>query len=307
MLLKTAQHKPAMKRLQGLVRDLFGFSKTETNGFIVLLPLLLIIVLSPSLYRHFKTPSSALPTVQDFYLDSLISEWEANEQRAHESVSTEPISPFNPNTIAYAGLIEAGFPPHLALRIVNYRKKGGRFNAAADLLKIYGMDSTLYLKIRPLIQLPAQTQAKEQLSKKPKYKREVVVFDLNLADTSQLQSLHGIGSKLANRIIAYRQRLGGFVSQDQLTEVYGLDSTVIGLLKKASFIDPGFRPARLNINGATEQEMAQHPYIRYKLAKIIAAYRFQHGTFKEIDDLLSIEKMDPSIVNKIRPYVKVEP
>ncbi len=248
-----------------------------------------------------------MPTIQDVYLDSLLYPWNTENQKLNDSTAARPIAPFNPNISAYEDLIDAGFSQHLALRVINYRKKGGRFKTAEDLLKIYGMDSALYLKILPFIELPLTATAKKQVLEKTEHKKEIVNFDLNLADTSQLKSLYGIGSKLANRIVAYRQKLGGFTSQHQLTEVYGLDSTVIRLLKSRSFIDPHFQPQQLNLNRADEREMAKHPYISPKLAKIIVAYRFQHGIFMEIDDLLQIEKMDSATLYKIRPYVKVEP
>lgn len=296
-----------MKRLKLLVRNLFGFSKTETNGFLMLLPLLLIVIFSSSIFRHLKTSSPILPAVEDYYLDSLLVQLTADNQKLNDRSVIEMILPFNPNNSTYEDLIQIGFSPHLALRTINYLKKGGRFSKTEDLLKIYGMDTALYLKILPWIKLPPPAKAQEQLLQKQKHKKKVDIFDLNLADTSQFQSLYGIGPRLASRIIGYRQKLGGFVIQDQLAEVYGLDSVVINLLKSRSFIDPAFQPKQLNVNRADEREMAQHPYISPKLAKIIAAYRFQHGTFGEIDDLLHIEKMDSSLLNKIRPYLKVEP
>ena len=291
-----------MKRLKQLVRNLFGFSKTETNGFLILLPLLLIVVFSPFLYRQLRT-SPAAPVIQDFYLDSLLD----SQQKMNDTRTVKRTTPINPNNSTYEELLDAGFPPPLALRTLNYLKKGGRFKFTEDLLRIYGMDTALFLKILPAIELPAPPTISKKEWPKPEYKKKYTSFDLNLADTSQLQSLYGIGPKLAGRIIAYRQKLGGFVTPGQVSEVYGLDSAVVHLLKSRSFIDADFRPQQLNINSAEEREMARHPYIRPKMAKIIAAYRFQHGTFKEIDDLLHIEIMDSSRLDKLRPYVKVEP
>ncbi|MEZ4904304.1 MAG: helix-hairpin-helix domain-containing protein [Spirosomataceae bacterium] len=58
----------------------------------------------------------------------------------------------------------------------------------------------------------------------------LTTFDINSADTTQLIRLKGIGSKLAARIIKFRDGLGGFASSAQYTEVYGLDSLALSEL-----------------------------------------------------------------------------
>lgn len=109
------------------------------------------------------------------------------------------------------------------------------------------------------------------------------------------------------RIIKYRDRLGGFISTDQLTEVYGLDTAVIHELKKKSFVTENFEPKTIKINTATEKELAAHPYVKYPMAKAIAAYRFQHGSFQSIDDLTKIAIIDLPTFKKIKPYLSLNP
>jgi DNA uptake protein ComE-like DNA-binding protein len=132
-------------------------------------------------------------------------------------------------------------------------------------------------------------------------------FDLNTADTTQLIKVYGIGSKLSRRIVTYRDKLGGFVSRAQLTEVYGLDSAVIRELFKKSFIHENFKPRVININTAPEKELGEHPYIKYKLAKAITTYRFQHGAYNSVDDLKKIVLIDNVKFEKIKPYLSANP
>lgn len=215
---------------------------------------------------------------------------------------------FNPNTATAEDLHALGFSAGLTKRVVNYRKAGGQFKTKADLLKLYGMDSSFYEALFPFILLPdeplrAATFVPNTI---PTEKRTEIKFDLNRADTTLLKSIYGIGSKLAKRIVTFRESLGGFIYPDQLFEIYGLDSTVVGRLTEASFIQPDFYPRSLNLNEATEAQLETHPYISKRMAKAIVTYRFQHGRYQSIEDLGKIIQMDDAMLTKLKPYLTVD-
>jgi competence ComEA-like helix-hairpin-helix protein len=140
--------------------------------------------------------------------------------------------------------------------------------------------------------------------KSPKKQKEK--FDLNLADTTQLKSIYGIGPVIARRIVTYRSNLGGFIMHDQLYEVWGLDSTVVSRLTDKSVIAPDFMPNKLPINHCSEQELARHPYLRTKLARAIVSYRLQHGSFQAVDELIKIVAMDEKAFQRIKPYIRLD-
>jgi competence protein ComEA len=48
------------------------------------------------------------------------------------------------------------------------------------------------------------------------------VVDLNVADESELETLPGIGSELAQRIVAFRQQAGPYATTDDLLDVAGM-------------------------------------------------------------------------------------
>jgi len=60
-----------------------------------------------------------------------------------------------------------------------------------------------------------------------KANKVVVKKDLNLAKAEDLLPVHGIGPVLSQRIINYREALGGYKKESQLYKVYGLDSVVV--------------------------------------------------------------------------------
>jgi competence ComEA-like helix-hairpin-helix protein len=145
-------------------------------------------------------------------------------------------------------------------------------------------------------------------SYKTTYKRTILKqaekFDINFADSLELDKVYGIGFKTATRIIKYRDKLGGFVNMNQLYEVWGLDTIVVQELHKKSFISEQFTPLRININKADFSELKDHPYIGYKLAKVIIAFRNQHGNFHGEQQLREIKIITESDIEKLKPYLE---
>ncbi|HEY9048999.1 MAG TPA: helix-hairpin-helix domain-containing protein [Ohtaekwangia sp.] len=293
------------------LKNFFGFSRSQINAFLVLLPLMAIIIFSEPLYHWWKVRYSIHQPLQYVKLDSTIVDWE--QQKPVASKVSHPKNPgklfyFDPNTISGKTFLSLGFTDRITQRIVHYREKGGKFRIKSDLLKMYGMDTAFYKKLFPYIQLP-EAIAKEHFTENKvttEPKKALSKFDLNMADTAQLKKIFGIGEKRSLRIVAFREKLGGFVNMEQLFEVYTLDSAVVEKLKQASFIQEEFHPQKININTASEQELSTHPYLRKSVAKAIVAYRFQHGKITDVDDLGKIQTLDARTIQKITPYLNFE-
>jgi competence protein ComEA len=300
-----------MNRLKALIRSVFAFSRAETNGFLILLPLMALIIFSEPAYRYWFVRQPQDFSQDSVKLDSLMAtwKWEEKEEDKIESATKDFVMfSFDPNQASIDNFTKVGFSASLANRIVNYRTKGGKFAIKSDLLKIYGMDTVLYRKVYSYIDLPEEKITKNPLNAKAIEKRTVskIKLDLNLADTVQLDKVYGIGKKLSERIIKYRNRLGGFVSINQLKEVYGLDSVVVKNVSEKFVITENYLPIQVNINSATEKELGSHPYLSFKLAKAITAYRFQHGQFTSLDDLTNVQLLNENDFKRIKPYLTVE-
>jgi len=293
-----------------LVKNFFGFSRSQTNGFFVLIPLLMLILFSAPAYRWWTAQRKVDFSADARRADSLIALIEGLrplEQAKHESLS---LHRFDPNQATADELQSLGMDKVIATRIVHFRERGGSFKVKSDLLKIFGMDSSTYHALLPFIQLPEQRAARSSISKPAVVRfdseRTKVKFDLNSADTSQLKKIYGIGEKLSLRIIKYRDNLGGFISSEQLYEVWGLDSATVGRLMEVTFIETEFSPRKLSINTFREDEIAIHPYLSKSAAKAIAAYRFQHGRFQSIADLEKVQSLDRKTIYKIAPYLEFQ-
>jgi competence protein ComEA len=294
-----------MNNLKRWVRDLLGFSRTETNAFLVLLPLMAILIFTQPVYhRFFSKPKDDLKR-SEAKLDSMISQWKEKEPTTRDPVSrsanAQKIFLFDPNNATETELNSLGFSSKLSKRIINYRSKGGIFKIKSHLLKIYGMDTALYRQLYHVISLPEKILADK--SPQTSAASGITAFNLNEADTTTLEKINGIGPVLAKRIVKYRNVLGGFIKPEQLGEIYGLDSAVAHRVLNASFI--AGLPKQLNINAASEKELDVHPYMNKAMAKAIVAYRFQHGKFKSVEEIRNIVLLSP-VADKVIPYLKID-
>ncbi|PQA58840.1 ComEA family DNA-binding protein [Siphonobacter curvatus] len=199
----------------------------------------------------------------------------------------------------------------MAERIVKYRSKGGIFRKKEDLLRIYDFLEEQYRQLEAYIRLPATTPLYSTSNAKPvfetrstlvKTERTTFTFQLNEADTTDFKKVYGIGSKLALRIIKFRENLGGFVNENQLREVWGLDSSVVQeLLKHGQLTGPG-SVRKIKINDVSLEQF-RHPYLKPYVAKAILAYRQQHGAFQSAADLKAVKLLDEATLKKLEPYL----
>jgi DNA uptake protein ComE-like DNA-binding protein len=299
-----------MKSVRKWIRDLFGFSGNEINGFLILIPLVLVVVISEPVYHRWVAAQPSDEVKDRAVLDSLIAGWEL--QKVGSAPVGENFVPFDfdPNTAPVADLRKLGLSENSATHIAAYRRKGGVFRVKSDLLRIRGLDSSLYKRLYSHITLPTRRSSRPRdtggkasswLKKEVRQK-----FDINTADTLQLKSVYGIGSRLAARIVKFRDGLGGFIRTDQLFEVYGLDSMTVKRLRDVCFIHADFVPEQININTADEKTLSAHPYVRYKLARLLVSYRFQHGDFTTATDIKNLSVITPEELERLLPYLKTK-
>ena len=92
-----------MDRIRRFIRIWLGFSRTETNGFLILLPLLLIIIISKPVYQSLRSGDSFI-VVRDTSLRLQIAKWDAAIAENPETKKLVMRS-FDPNTEPVEGLI----------------------------------------------------------------------------------------------------------------------------------------------------------------------------------------------------------
>ena len=113
--------------------------------------------------------------------------------------------------------------------------------------KIYGLREDEYERLKPYIKIESNIskandnfvsfKSKEEIQSVKTYAARYSIIDVNIADTTAFISLPGIGSKLATRIVNFRDKLGGFYSIDQIGETYGLPDSSFQKIKQYLKLD----------------------------------------------------------------------
>lgn len=284
------------------LRNYFAFSPAETRGMFVLFLLMLLLWVSPLIYRPLLTSQYKQLTQDRRIADSLIRLIEASSATDLPVHELSPaLAPFDPNIVDKATLLSMGVPPVAAASLVKYRERGGKFRVKKDVQKIYGLTEEIYLRLAPYITLPEvrQTTASSQ-------KVKVVALDINKADTTQLMTLRGVGTVFSARIVKFRELLGGFYTTDQLKEVYGINELALENLQKHTYVAEGFVPVQLRINEANAKTLVRHPYISYELAIALLRHREAYGSFTDQSQLKEVPLFTDSIYHKLKPYIAID-
>lgn len=221
-------------KIKFFLKNYLGFSNRESRGFIMLIPVLLVLYTIPLVY------------------DSILAN---KNQGDYENYLTKM------DSLANAGWNRVETQYYLA--------------SSQDTSK-------------------SNTRRRNQ----PQFKR--LPFDE--ADSIVLQIVPGIGFATAGRIIKYRDAIGGMHSSEQLMDVYGMSEEVMERVFQYFEFTPGIK-TKININTADVQTLAMHPYINYGSAKVIVAYRDQHGAYGSADDLLKVRIFSQEWIDRIKPYL----
>ncbi len=151
-------------------------------------------------------------------------------------------------------------------------------------------------------QYEVRQDAKSLYGSTPPPTRQPLAVEINSADTTTLQLLHGIGPAFARRIVRYRERLGGFTSTTQLLEVYGFTPQLLDHIAPHLRLDASLL-RRLPVNSASLKELIRHPYMEYYLARDIVNLRSHGLRIASPDDLRSLPSATDSTVAKLLPYL----
>jgi competence ComEA-like helix-hairpin-helix protein len=308
-----------------------SFSLKERIGITTLLLLILLFFILPFLYPLFIKPQKADPgkfekeiallkmkqidSSKKFAPHSFTQNNKPDYFSASGYINKNPAAKgelfyFDPNTAGADEWKRLGLKDKTIATIQKYISKGGHFNTPDAISKIWGLHPDEVQRLMPYVQIAKKensytTYPEKKFDSKITDKKNFTlqVINVNNGDSNAFIALPGIGSKLSQRIINFRDKLGGFYKIEQVAETFGLpDSTFQKIKTRLALPNPEVK--QININTATMEELKIHPYIRYQIANAIIQYRNQHGNFMELTDLKKIMLIPEDVYFKVLPYLK---
>jgi len=308
-------------KLKQFFIEYFSMNRMQQSGTMVLIVLIIVVALLPRIVARYNANRNQ-PDFARF--DSIMANYEplVNEpdSRQADTKIADTIFTFDPNTATYDDFLSMGLSERISANIVKYRNSGGKFRTPNDFARIYGINDSIYSRLKPYISIAANSQNYTKQSTKKKYAdnkrlekydrivyepKELLIVELNSADSAQLVALRGIGKVLAHRIIAYREMLGGFYSVEQLREIKSLPPETYANLYTQFTIDTS-RISKINLNNFQYKQLSRHPYMPVAQLNSITNYKRLMGNFRSVSDLLKYKLVDTLTYEKISPYLEVK-
>jgi len=290
----------------------FWCHKSQRNGIFILILLIVVfqfIIVFVDFYSEEKVNIDT-PKVIAFHhqIDSLSKIGSEN--------SRLKIFPFNPNYITDYKGAQLGMSLVEIDKLLAFRKTGKFINSRKEFQKVTTISDALLNSISPYFKFPDWVVERNQnmqlstsrdtrlFAKKSKY--ILTSIDINLAVKEDLKTINGIGEKLSERIIKYRSKLQGFSTLNQLYEVWGLDTEVVGKLLLVFKVINLPNIKKINVNTVSFRELLKNPYLDYELCKKIFEYKDEVAELQDISELKNIIGFPLDLYDRIVLYLVAE-
>lgn len=290
--------------IKNLVKSL-SLSSGERRGVIVLVSIISVIIGIQAFMNFHHTPS---PAFNDSLFFRLITEEPAEndsdeftDYEVPEIHGTFELFYFDPNTISATDLMRLGLSARVTRTWINYRLHGGRFYSANDIRKIYGMAPYTCERLIPYIRLQQEAGGAILTRNDTGFNEKMCI---NTCDSADLVRIRGIGTVLSARIIKYRRLLGGFYDMQQLSEVYGINDSLVKVISLSFYADTT-NINTININEASEETLRKHPYLGRYISGGIIKYRNSAHRIKKVEELKDNGILTDEQFRKIKKYLDI--
>ena len=269
----------------------------------------------------------------------LVDAWKGKEKetKAEEKVTVNVeqkeergevvLRTFDPNIVDSLTLIGFGLKPWKVKNFLHYRAAGKVFRSAEDLGDTYGWTAEDVERVREYVRVDEEYGKGKRLfggtekgqpgweGRNEKYGKDgkrwddwksnkfhtLTKVDVNTADTAMLRRIPGVGAKISEAIVRYREKLGGFYSVEQLREIKMVSPELLEWMEVSS---PNVQ--KIPVNEASFQALNSHPYISYEQTKALLQYIRLYGKVKDEQALLETGIFTKEDVERLKPYLVYE-
>ena len=212
---------------------------------------------------------------------------------------------FDPNKAEKEELLRMGLSNFVVNNIIAYRRAGGRFVKAEDMLRIYGLEENIFKKLVPFVNIARSDSAKTMIpGDKVDKELSSEIFQkipINKASFADLMKIPELSPGIAGRIINYRELLGGYYSYDQLDEVYGMTDSLRVHLHDHLLIDLE-NLSDFYIYEIDFASMLRHPYLEIEHVKNFFELKDFYGDSINLKHIKDNRIFPDSIFDRIEPY-----
>ena len=285
----------------------FKFSKQNRNGIF----LLLLLIISVQCVYFFVDLSSEDISVNQQELK--LFQKEIDSLRLASIENNKPkIYPFNPNYITDYKGYTLGMTNEEIDRLHQFRDRNKWVNSVTEFQNVTQVSDSLlntissYFKFPDWVTNPKPKSSRTYQSYNTPKSYEAKI-DLNTATAIQLQKVNGIGEKLSERIVKFRNKfVGGFIADVQLLDVYGLSPEVIERITNEFTVKTPRQIQKINLNTATSDQLVTIQHIDYDLAHHIIEQKTLREGFKSIDDLKKVNEFPVNKIEIIKLYLTLD-
>ncbi len=275
------------------IKKYFIFSREQRTGVLLLFSIIIVLQLI-----YFFVDFSSLSKTSTEKEQWLSIQSEIDSMKKEKADYVPKIYPFNPNFITDYKGYKLGMSVSEIDRLFAFRKENKYVNSPQEFQAVTKVSDSLLNTISPYFKFPDWVNNKKQFSAYKKYpnsafakKEKMVVIDINQATQEDLIKIYGIGEAISVRILKFKESLGGFVSMEQMNDVWGLSPEVIENLNTHFKVSAMPTVKKIDINNASIKELSLFPYFKYPISKNIVTFRSMNGDIKNSEDLTKIKGM----------------
>ena len=183
--------------------------------------------MSPFLLLPSKTPADFNPYKKNYAKEKRIIKYQN----------------FDPNLLDFEAWKKLGFSDKQVQNILNYKERflKGSFKTLDDVSRCYMISPEKFEEMKPFIKLNPDNFAVNNVVNSnvemPKQKTDFAKIDLNKITFQQLKEF-GFSDRAAASYLAFRKKLGGFSTKDQILKTYNIDKELTQKLIQMSTLSP---------------------------------------------------------------------
>ena len=284
----------------------FWYNNSQRNGVLFLV---LLIVLFQLIYFFVDFSKEDTTDLNSNKIARFQKEIDSLKQIEIENRQPK-IYPFNPSFLTDFKGYQLGMSTEEIDRLLEHRANEKYINSAKEFQKVTDVSDSLLKTIEPYFKFPdwvkTKNNSKGYIANKSSKSENFTIKDLNKATAKELSSVNGIGEKLSQRIVSYRNKLGGFILKGQLFEVWYLDKEVADrVLERFTVLEKPIIE-KINVNTATFKEVLSIVYIDYELTKKIFNYRDEVAELQSLEELKKIEGFPLEKYERIALYLQAK-